>query len=113
MDAQDAQDRNDHVVFGRNIRAARDSANISREVASERAGITVEYLGEVERGEKWPTLKVIRAIARGLEISPAKFFEFDDQDPGTAIQRLRATLENRTPEQQQLALRVVKALFGL
>jgi transcriptional regulator with XRE-family HTH domain len=113
MDPQDAQDRNDHVVFGRNIRALRDSANISREVVSERAGITVEYLGEVERGEKWPTLKVIRAIARALRVSPATFFAFDDQDPGTAIEKVHSALENRTPEQQQQAVRVVRALFDL
>ncbi|MGH9739192.1 MAG: helix-turn-helix domain-containing protein [Candidatus Acidiferrales bacterium] len=91
----------------------REFAGISREIASERAGITVEYLGEVERGEKWPTLKVIRSIARGLHVSPATFFDFKDEQSGTPIETLHAMLENRTPEQQQQILRVVRALLGI
>jgi transcriptional regulator with XRE-family HTH domain len=105
----------DQVVFGKNIRAARESANISREVAAERAEITVEYLGEIERGEKWPALRIIRSIADGLRVSPAKFFEFDDieADTGTVIEKFQRALDNRTPEQQQQALRVIRALFRL
>ena len=113
MDNQDAPDKADHVAFGKNVRAARESAGISREVASERAGITVEYLGEVERGEKWPTLKVIRSIARGLNISPAIFFDFKDEQGKTPINALRTMLEDRPPEEQQQVLRVVKALLGI
>lgn len=83
-------------------------------MAAERAGITVSYLGEVERGEKWPTLGIIRSIARGLNVSPARFFEFEDDEAeaGTLIEQFQRALDNRSPEEQQRALRVVKALFG-
>ena len=104
-------DIDDQVAFGRNIRAARESANISRDLVAERAEITVEYLGEVERGEKYPALKVTRAIARGIGVSPARFYEFDDQEIGSPIEQIQITLEKRTPEQQRQALRVVKSLF--
>ena len=105
----------DHLAFGKNIRAARDAAKVSREVAAERAGITTDYLGEVERGEKWPTLPVIRSIARSLSVPAAKFFEFDNetQVDGSTTDQLHRVLDSRTPEQQQQALRVIKALFGL
>ena len=106
-------DMDDQVAFGRNIRAARDSANMSRDAVAERAEISVEYLGEIERGEKWPTLRVIRAIARATDVSPARFFEFDDQETRPLIERVHLALEMRTPEQQRQALRVIKALFGL
>ena len=33
---------------------------------SEQAGITPNYLGQIERGEKWPALEVIVAIADSL-----------------------------------------------
>jgi|SRR5580698_6861829 transcriptional regulator with XRE-family HTH domain len=104
----------DQAAFGRNIRAARESRNISRELAAERAGITASYLGEIERGEKWPTLGIIRSIARGLNISPGRFFEFEDDqaEAGPLIEQFQRALDNRAPEEQQRALRVIRALFG-
>jgi transcriptional regulator with XRE-family HTH domain len=104
---------NPQVLFGRKVRAVRDAANMSRELAAEKAGITAPYLGEVERGEKWPSLEIICAIAAALSVSPARFFDFESQetDPGTLIEKLHRIIENRTPEQQQQALRVLYGLF--
>lgn len=101
------------ALFGRKVRAVRDASNMSRELAAEKSGITANYLGEVERGEKWPSLEIICAIAGSLDVPPATFFEFEAQetDPDALVQKLRKILENRTIEQQQQALRVLKGLF--
>jgi transcriptional regulator with XRE-family HTH domain len=45
------------------MRPIRKAANLSREVVAERAGISANYLGEIERGEKLPTLDMIERIA--------------------------------------------------
>ncbi len=100
-------------MFGKNIRAARDLANLSREVVAERAEITVEYLGEVERGEKWPTLRVIRSVARSIGVSPQVFFNFDDDETDMPLEQVQTALAKRTTEQQKQALRVIKAMFEL
>jgi len=86
---------------------------MSREFAAEKAGITVSYLGEVERGEKWPSLEIIRAIATALNTPLSTFLEFEAQEIDSAILRARLDriLDNRTTEQQQLALRILRALF--
>jgi transcriptional regulator with XRE-family HTH domain len=104
----------DQLLFGKKVRALREAANISREAAAEKAGITASYLGEVERGEKWPSLEIIRAIATALNTPLPTFLEFEEQeiDPAILSARLARILDNRTTEQQQLALRVLKALFG-
>jgi transcriptional regulator with XRE-family HTH domain len=101
------------VLFGRKVRAVRDAAHISRELAAEKSGITANYLGEVERGEKWPSLEIISAIATTLSVSASVFFEFEAQetDPGILNQKLHRIIENRTTEQQQQALRVLKGLL--
>jgi XRE family transcriptional regulator, regulator of sulfur utilization len=115
-DRQPPQDlQNSQILFGKNIRAVRDSMNISREIAAERAGIDADYLGEIERGEKWPALWMIRAIARALEVSPARFFEFEDEADATTdvVEKFQRILDSRTPEQQSQALRIIRALFGL
>ena len=63
---------------------------MSRELAAEKSGITANYLGEVESGEKWPSLEIICAIATALDVSLPVFFEFEAQetDPGVLIQKL-------------------------
>jgi len=40
------------VLFGKKVRAVREALHVSRELAAEKSGITANYLGEVERGEK-------------------------------------------------------------
>jgi transcriptional regulator with XRE-family HTH domain len=101
------------VLFGRKMRATRKAARVSREIAAERAEITASYLGEVERGEKWPALDIICAIAAALGVSASTFFEFEAQeaDPTLLRRRLHRIVENRTTAQQQQAFRVLKALF--
>jgi XRE family transcriptional regulator, regulator of sulfur utilization len=119
MPGQDRQPppdlQNSQILFGRNIRAFRDSLNISREIAAERAGIDADYLGEIERGEKWPALWMTRAIARALGVPPARFFEFDEEmeEAASVIEKFQQILGSRSAEQQSQALRVIRALFGL
>jgi transcriptional regulator with XRE-family HTH domain len=107
--------QNSQVLFGRNIRAVRDSLKLSREIVAERAGIDADYLGEIERGEKWPALWMTRAIAVVLGVAPAKFFEFDEgtDEAPNVIEKFHEILDSRTSEQQSQALRVIRALFGL
>ena len=101
------------ILFGRKLRSVREATSLSREVAAERSGITASYLGEVERGEKWPSLEIICSIATALNVSPSVFLEFESQetDPAALVQKLHRLVENRTTDQQQQALRVLKGLF--
>jgi XRE family transcriptional regulator, regulator of sulfur utilization len=103
---------NSQQLFGARIRKFRDSLGLSREVVAERAGIDAPYLGEIERGEKWPALWMTRAIAVVLGVSPARFFEFDeDTDDAAPTDKLKRLLDSRTREEQDQALRVVRAMF--
>jgi len=95
------------------MRAVRKAAHISRELAAEKAEITASYLGEVERGEKWPALEIICAVAAALGVSASTLFEFEAQETDAALLRrkLHRIVENRTTAQQQQALKILKALF--
>lgn len=101
------------ALFGRKVRAVREAAHLSRELAAEKSQITANYLGEIERGEKWPSLEVICAIAKALNVSPSVFFDFGAQetDTETLIERIRHIVENRTTGEQQQAFRILKGLF--
>jgi XRE family transcriptional regulator, regulator of sulfur utilization len=101
------------VLFGRKIRAVREAVDMSRERAAEKSGITSNYLGEVERGEKWPSLEIICSISEALSVTPQTLFDFDGQeiDPNVLVQKLHRIIGDRTVDQQQQALRILKALF--
>jgi transcriptional regulator with XRE-family HTH domain len=104
---------NSQELFGARIRKFRDSLGLSREIVAERAGIDAPYLGEIERGEKWPALWMTRAIARVLGVSAARFFEFDDDtDDAPPTDKVKHLLDHRTTEEQNQALRVIRAMFG-
>jgi transcriptional regulator with XRE-family HTH domain len=106
---------NGQALFGRRIRAIREAARLSRELVAEKADITVNYLGEIERGEKWPSLEVIEQLAKALSVSSHAFFEFEaeETESGVLLSKLQHMLANRNTEQLQQALRVLKALFQI
>lgn len=59
----------DRVAFGKRVREARNKAHFTQEVLAEKVDIAVTYLGEIERGEKTPSLDVLINLAESLEVS--------------------------------------------
>ena len=55
--------------IGKNIRAYRMRKKMRQEDLAELAGLSVTYIGMVERGEKIPTLETIIKILNALEVS--------------------------------------------
>src|SRR5208337_663551 len=103
------------VLFGSRIRSIREAADLSREVVAEKADINANYLGEIERGEKWPSIEVIQRLAGALSVSPSAFLEFEAEevDSNVLLATLHKVLANRSTEQLQQAIRVLKALFQI
>ena len=103
------------VLFGTRIRSIREAADLSREVVAERADINANYLGEIERGEKWPSLEIIQQLAGTLSVSPSAFLEFEaeETDSNILLTKLHHVLSNRNTDQLQQALRLLRALFQL
>jgi len=57
-----------NVQLGKRIRALRNDLNISIEELAFRCDINRNYLSDLERGTRNPTLKVIDKIAKGLQM---------------------------------------------
>ena len=101
------------ALFGSRIRSIREAADLSRETVAERAKISANYLGEIERGEKRPKLDMIERIANALEVSPPALFEYEAEevDNNILLSKIQRLLSDRNADQLQQALRVLKALF--
>ena len=61
-------------IVARNLRILRKQKGLSQEELAFQAGINRNYVGQIEREEKSPTVDVIEKIAGSLNIQPEVFF---------------------------------------
>jgi transcriptional regulator with XRE-family HTH domain len=59
--------------FGAVLRRLRQEQGLTIEEAAQRAQVTANYLGDVERGQRNPTMKVVARILAGLRVSWVDF----------------------------------------
>jgi transcriptional regulator with XRE-family HTH domain len=59
------------VLWGERLRALRTERGWSQERLAEAAGITLNYMGNLERGEQSPSLGVLVRLARALDVDLA------------------------------------------
>lgn len=57
------------LAFGQAVRLVRSGLGVSQEALAYKAEIQRSYMGEIERGEKNPSLAIILRIAVALDIS--------------------------------------------
>lgn len=64
--------------FGRNVRAARHARGMTLEALAHEVGLAYSYVGELERGRRNPTLRVVEQIAAVLAVSPLELLTAGD-----------------------------------
>jgi transcriptional regulator with XRE-family HTH domain len=99
-------------LFGRRVRAVRKAAKITQEQAAEAAHLNAKYLGEIERGEKRPSFEAIFTIAKALNVSPATFFHFDEENDEKSLRRkVDNLLRHTNPPQLNQVYKIMKAFL--
>ncbi|RZJ00724.1 MAG: XRE family transcriptional regulator [Brevundimonas sp.] len=56
--------------FGENVRRERLAKGVTLEAFAHDVGLSYSYVGELERGRRNPTLKVVELIATALKVEP-------------------------------------------
>lgn len=56
------------------IRTQRQRTRLSQLAVADKAGLSIQYVGMVERGERSPSLEVLERFARALGVDPADLF---------------------------------------
>ena len=67
--------------LGAEVRRRRRLAGLTLEQLAERAGLTANYIGEVENNKADPSVSTIVALAKGLAINAGDFFPRSDISP--------------------------------
>lgn len=102
--------------IGERIHELRVNSGLSQEKLALRADITTTYLGLLERNLKNPTVKVIEQICNQLNISLSDFFATSSppvQSEDTLTLQIVSQFSDRTEEEKQLILQVVKDVLRL
>jgi transcriptional regulator with XRE-family HTH domain len=61
-------------IFIFNLRRFRNERGISQFRLAELCDPTLNYIGEIEIGRRFPSLKLIERIGRALQVEPYRFF---------------------------------------
>ena len=84
--AHDRRKAPEAVLFGQSLRRLRLEHDWSQEQLAEAAGVTLNYIGNLERGEQGPSLHILVRLALAFEIDvPTLLGDFQR----SAIRKLR------------------------
>lgn len=60
---------NIRVIFGLKLKQLRSAKGLSLLELSQKSGLSLSYINEIEKGKKYPKAEKIMALAKGLEVS--------------------------------------------
>ena len=88
-------------IFIKNLKKYRNAKGLSQMKVAELCGTAPSYIGEIEIGRRFPSLKLIEKIGKVLEITPYRFF-IDEN--GENLGELDETINMlaKLPDQQRL-----------
>ncbi len=62
-------------VVARNLRRARHDKKLTQEELADRAGLSMRYVGAIERGDVSASVTVLGQIADALELEPGELLK--------------------------------------
>ncbi len=102
--------------IGKRVKELRAELGLSQEKLALQAEITTAYLGQIERGEKNPTIVTVGRICDALEISLSDFFSyqvFSQSEDDAALKQIILELRNRTVAEKNEILQIIQHAFKL
>jgi len=100
-------------IFGKRLRSLRRAKDMTQEQVAERAGLSLQSVGEIERGRGNPTLVNVERLSDALDVELTELFDLGDvkMTREQAIQEILARLEGATEEQVRALLTMVRVLI--
>lgn len=91
-------------ALGERIRSLRRAMDMTQEALAEKAGLSIQHVGEVERGSGNPTLSSLAKLSKGLEITMAELFDLEHERLSEDELRLHLSEMVRTAREGDLRL---------
>ena len=103
----------DYKSIGRNIQNCRNALGFTQEQFAEIVGLSVSYIGAIERGEKLPRLTVFIHIADTLKVSTDSLLSgVLAQGNETIASDLSKQISQLPPIEQRRILNVIQTMLA-
>ncbi|MCL2837616.1 MAG: helix-turn-helix domain-containing protein [Oscillospiraceae bacterium] len=103
------------VTLGKRLVKIRENLEISQEEFAFKCGLTAAHMGQLERGEKSPTLDTLQKIADGLCITVSDLLDFGLNLPANKFDsktnKILSIIQSRTNEDKSKVYNMIKLLF--
>lgn len=98
-------------LIGIRIEKLRKSRGLTRESFAEKADISTNYLGRMERGTENPTLDMLFKIAKALNVETWELLDFKHETNHRELKELLTELLNEAEtEQLRLAVKILRSI---
>lgn len=94
--AGDVNETEVRILLSRNLKRLRIGKNLSQLSLAVRAGLTHNFINDIENGKKWLSPKTLAALASALDTKPQEFFAPQWALPGQDARTLTEYFDNFT-----------------
>ena len=67
------------VRFGQRLKYLRMARGLTQELLAEKTGLSVDFIGMIERGERAPSFETLEILAKALKVVVADLFEENEK----------------------------------
>lgn len=93
--------------FGRRVRQQRNALQITQKKLSERAGISLSFLGHIERGTRKASLDTVVKLCNALKVSPSILLQ-DSLDNDLLGDRNQSLSEDQRKLLREISNRIIE-----
>lgn len=106
-------------LVGERIRTLRKEKSYTQESLSEKSGIHVTYISDIERGERNISMETLEKVISALEVNPIEVFRIEGiesieerTDRQVFVDALNSLLTGRKIEEVKLVFRLAKDVLS-
>lgn len=97
--------------LGQRIREERTKYRLTQEQLAEAAEVNESYVGQVERGEKNPSLETVVSIAKSLGVTVDYLLQEEvDMEPNHLIHELISIAKGKNPDELRLMINICRMI---
>jgi len=104
---------NPYQMAGKKIRFYREQLGLTQAALAEKAGVSDNFIGPIERGVKHPTLTTLMRISRALEVNLYELFypsRNDAEENKNATKELSALVRRKGFKNAKLLISIYRAI---
>ena len=96
--------------IGNKIRYYRKVKKLTQDKLAELSGLSIRYIGYIERGEKRPSIDALVSITKALNVRLKNLFDFEEVSREEAIKRLMEEIKHKDTESILLLVEIAKKI---